>query len=170
MYQQVKDINLSKESPCGHGIVTCFSIYGGRSGSGEACNFAADPRGPPQDRLWVDTMLDDQVCQLSLVVLLCYWFVCVAAVLPLCYHRVICHPQKGRDALLSTVAPTALNTGCMRARAGCERLALRAPSSAQAGKHHTHLCRHDRHCCHDCECHYQCHVSIGCVIAQSLLW
>ncbi|KAL3138383.1 hypothetical protein ABBQ32_006185 [Trebouxia sp. C0010 RCD-2024] len=57
---EVKDINLSKESPCGHGTVTCFSIYGGKSGSGEVCNFAADPSGPPQDRLWVDTMLDDQ--------------------------------------------------------------------------------------------------------------
>lgn len=66
-YVQVKDINLSKESPCGHGTVTCFSIYGGRSGSGEACNFAADPRAPPQDRLWVDTMLDDQVSYPSLV-------------------------------------------------------------------------------------------------------
>lgn len=61
MHLQVKDINLSKESPCGHGTVTCFSIYGGKSGSGEVCNFAADPSGPPQDRLWVDTMLDDQV-------------------------------------------------------------------------------------------------------------
>ena len=61
VHLQVKDINVSKESPCGHGIVTCFSIYGGKSGSGEVCNFAADPSGPPQDRLWVDTMLDDQV-------------------------------------------------------------------------------------------------------------
>ena len=68
LYVQVKDINLSKESPCGHGIVTCFSIYGGRggsSGSDLACNFAADPSGPPQGRLWVDTMLDDQVSLFS---------------------------------------------------------------------------------------------------------
>lgn len=86
MYQQVKDINLSKESPCGHGIVTCFSIYGGRSGSGEACNFAADPGGPPQDRLWVDTMLDDQVCH-SLLVLPC---ITVLYEMPLCYDCVIC--------------------------------------------------------------------------------
>lgn len=62
-HSQVKDINVSKESPCGHGIVTCFSIYGGSSGSGQVCNFAADASGPPQDRLWVDTMLDDQVWQ-----------------------------------------------------------------------------------------------------------
>ena len=55
---QVKEIDLSKESPCGHGVVTCFSIYGGDTG-GQICNFAADRSGPVQDQLWVDTMLDD---------------------------------------------------------------------------------------------------------------
>ena len=54
---QVKDIDLSKESPCGHGFVTCFSIYGGTVGN-EVCNFAADENAPCQDQLWVDTMLD----------------------------------------------------------------------------------------------------------------
>ncbi len=54
---QVKDIDLSKESPCGHGFVTCFSIYGGTVDN-EVCNFAADKNAPCQDQLWVDTMLD----------------------------------------------------------------------------------------------------------------
>jgi hypothetical protein len=54
---QVKDIDLSKESPCGHGYVTCFSIYGGTVDN-EVCNFAADEKAPHQDQLWVDTMLD----------------------------------------------------------------------------------------------------------------
>ena len=54
---QVKDIDLSKESPCGHGLVTCFSIYGGTVDNG-VCNFAADENAPRQDQLWVDTMLD----------------------------------------------------------------------------------------------------------------
>ena len=53
---QVKDIDLSKESPCGHGVVTCFSIYGGDP-NGNVCNFAADALGPKQDQLWVDTLL-----------------------------------------------------------------------------------------------------------------
>ena len=53
-------IDLSKESPCGHGIVTCFSIYGGTTG-GKICNFAADSSGPEQDQLWVDTMLGSEV-------------------------------------------------------------------------------------------------------------
>ncbi|KAL0038670.1 hypothetical protein WJX79_002562 [Trebouxia sp. C0005] len=54
---EVKDIDLSKESPCGHGFVTCFSIYGGTVDN-EVCNFAADKHAPHQDQLWVDTMLD----------------------------------------------------------------------------------------------------------------
>ncbi|KAL0051060.1 hypothetical protein WJX82_001248 [Trebouxia sp. C0006] len=54
---EVKDIDLSKESPCGHGFVTCFSIYGGTVDN-EVCNFAADENAPRQDQLWVDTMLD----------------------------------------------------------------------------------------------------------------
>ena len=52
----MKDIDLSKESPCGHGVVTCFSIYGGDS-EGNVCNFASDADGVKQDQLWVDTLL-----------------------------------------------------------------------------------------------------------------
>lgn len=55
---QVKEIDLSKESPCGHGVVTCFSIYGGDA-RGQVCNFAADRGGAGQDQLWVDTMLNN---------------------------------------------------------------------------------------------------------------
>lgn len=55
---QVKEIDLSKESPCGHGVVTCFSIYGGDA-RGQVCNFAAGREVPGQDQLWVDTMLDN---------------------------------------------------------------------------------------------------------------
>lgn len=57
------DIDLSKESPCGHGVVTCFSIYGGDS-DGVICNFAADTASHVQDQLWVDTLLEgDKVRQ-----------------------------------------------------------------------------------------------------------
>ena len=70
------DIDLSKESPCGHGTVTCFSLYGGvgnGSGSAEVCNFAADPDATPQDQLWVDTMLDGNQVELTTLLLLIYW-------------------------------------------------------------------------------------------------
>ena len=63
---QVKDIDLSKESPCGHGFVTCFSIYGGTVDN-KVCNFAADENAPCQDQLWVDTMLDgNEVSQMQM--------------------------------------------------------------------------------------------------------
>ena len=55
---QVMDIDLSKESPCGHGVVTCFSVYGGHHDGNVICNFAADTSGVVQDQLWVDTMLE----------------------------------------------------------------------------------------------------------------
>lgn len=57
MLGQVKDIDLSKESPCGHGVVTCFSLYGGDP-DGNVCNFAADGSEQQQDQLWVDTLLE----------------------------------------------------------------------------------------------------------------
>ena len=72
VYAQVMDIDLSKESPCGHGTVTCFSLYGGvgnGSGSAEVCNFAADPDATPQDQLWVDTMLDGNQVELTTLLL-----------------------------------------------------------------------------------------------------
>lgn len=52
---EVSDIDVTKESPCGHGRVICFSIYGGPD-----IHFGAEPptKGAPrQDQLWVDTML-----------------------------------------------------------------------------------------------------------------
>lgn len=50
---------MSKESPCGHGTVICFSVY-----CGEDINFGESMNGEPadgviQDQLWVDTMVDD---------------------------------------------------------------------------------------------------------------
>ena len=52
---QVSDIDVTKESPCGHGRVICFSLYGGSD-----IHFGAElPKAgaPRQDQLWVDTML-----------------------------------------------------------------------------------------------------------------
>jgi len=55
----VSHIDVSKESPCGHGTVICFSVY-----CGEGINFGESMGGEPadgviQDQLWVDTMVDD---------------------------------------------------------------------------------------------------------------
>lgn len=46
---------MSKESPCGHGYVTCVSIY-----CGPDVHFGrAKPRGGVlQSQLWVDTLLE----------------------------------------------------------------------------------------------------------------
>ena len=52
---QVSDIDVTKESPCGHGRVICFSIYAGPN-----IHFGAElptKGAPKQDQLWVDTML-----------------------------------------------------------------------------------------------------------------
>lgn len=50
---EVKDIDLQQDSPCGHGYVTCFSVY-----AGESLNFRPDSSsGPPLTHLWVDTLL-----------------------------------------------------------------------------------------------------------------
>lgn len=48
-------IDVSKESPCGHGYVTCVSIY-----CGPDVHFGrAKPRGGVlQSQLWVDTLLE----------------------------------------------------------------------------------------------------------------
>ena len=57
--RQVSHIDVAKESPCGHGIVICFSVY-----CGEDVNFGESLDGQPadgiiQNQLWVDTMVDD---------------------------------------------------------------------------------------------------------------
>ena len=64
---QVSEIDVTKESPCGHGRVICFSIYGGPD-----MHFGAEPHAagaPRQNQLWVDTMLGNNevsctACQL----------------------------------------------------------------------------------------------------------
>ena len=68
---QVSDIDVTKESPCGHGRVICFSLYGGPD-----MHFGAElpaARAPRQNQLWVDTMLGNnevsctacQMCTMS---------------------------------------------------------------------------------------------------------
>ena len=58
--QQVSHIDVTKESPCGHGTVICFSVY-----CGEDIDFGGSGDGDiRQNQLWVDTMVDgakDQV-------------------------------------------------------------------------------------------------------------
>lgn len=56
---EVSHIDISKESPCGHGRVICFSVY-----CGENVHFGDTVDGQPadgilQNQLWVDTMADD---------------------------------------------------------------------------------------------------------------
>ena len=59
--RQVSHIDVTKESPCGHGVVICFSVY-----CGEDIDFGGSVDGEIlQNQLWVDTMADgakDQVC------------------------------------------------------------------------------------------------------------
>lgn len=47
---EVKNIDVSKESPKGHGEVTCFSIY-----CGSDVNFGTDP-SEIKTHLWVDVL------------------------------------------------------------------------------------------------------------------
>ena len=47
---EVRNIDVMKESPRGHGTVTCFSVYCGDVNFGEA---SAET---PRTHLWVDTM------------------------------------------------------------------------------------------------------------------
>ena len=57
---QVSDIDVKKDSPCGHGRVTCLSVY-----CGDDANFAV-PGEPPKRQLWVDTLgMSDEVCAVS---------------------------------------------------------------------------------------------------------
>lgn len=62
---QVSDIDISKESPCGHGTVICFSIYCGRE-----VHFGELVDGQPadgilQNQLWVDTLVDEHKGQVA---------------------------------------------------------------------------------------------------------
>ena len=49
---QVSDIDVKKQSPCGHGRVICFSVY-----SGKDLHLAKEPPidGVLKTQLWVDT-------------------------------------------------------------------------------------------------------------------
>lgn len=62
---QVSHIDVSKESPCGHGVVICFSVY-----CGHEAHFGELVDGQPadgilQNQLWVDTLVDDQKDQVQ---------------------------------------------------------------------------------------------------------
>ena len=62
---QVSDIDISKESPCGHGTVICFSVYCGRE-----VHFGELVDGQPadgilQNQLWVDTLGDEHKGQVA---------------------------------------------------------------------------------------------------------
>jgi hypothetical protein len=64
---QVSNIDITKESPCGHGTVICFSVY-----CGEDVHFGETVDGQPADgivqsQLWVDTMVDDAKDQVRLL-------------------------------------------------------------------------------------------------------
>ena len=57
---QVSFIDISKESPCGHGTVICFSVYcGAEAHFGELVD-GQPVDGVVQNELWVDTLADDQ--------------------------------------------------------------------------------------------------------------
>lgn len=52
LHLQVADIDVKKQSPCGHGTVICFSVYGGKD-----IHLASEPpiHGVRKTQLWVDT-------------------------------------------------------------------------------------------------------------------
>ncbi len=55
---QVADIDVKKQSPCGHGTVICFSVYGGKDIHLADEPPAAGPEGGEavkKNQLWVDT-------------------------------------------------------------------------------------------------------------------
>ena len=92
---QVSHIDVTKESPCGHGVVICFSVY-----CGEDIDFGGSVDGEIlQNQLWVDTMADgakDQVCFLwslqavlaeSVLVKLCILRGCVVCCCVVCKTR-----------------------------------------------------------------------------------
>lgn len=57
MAVQVAFIDVTKQSPCGHGKVICLSIYGG-----EDLHFDNQPpiNGQKKTTLWIDTYFDGQ--------------------------------------------------------------------------------------------------------------
>ena len=59
-WHQVSHIDITKESPCGHGVVICFSVYAGAGANLGECTPEGEPEdGIVQSQLWVDTMVDD---------------------------------------------------------------------------------------------------------------
>ena len=88
---QVADIDISKESPCGHGTVICFSVYCGRE-----VHFGELVDGQPadgilQNQLWVDTLVDEEKSQVA--------------------HHLLC--TLGKDFLIVWVAVTAGDCGLL---------------------------------------------------------
>ncbi len=64
---QVAHIDITKESPCGHGTVICFSVYAGPRASFGECSPNGEPvDGLVQSQLWVDTMADERKDQVRL--------------------------------------------------------------------------------------------------------
>ena len=62
---QVSFIDISKESPCGHGTVICFSVYcGAEAHFGELVD-GQPADGVVQNELWVDTLVNDQKDQVN---------------------------------------------------------------------------------------------------------
>ena len=54
---EVMDIDVTRESPCCHGVVTCFSIYCGSDVDFSQGNVTGDPK---KTMLWVDTWLNGE--------------------------------------------------------------------------------------------------------------
>jgi len=56
---QVSHIDVSKESPCGHGTVICFSVYCGQNAHFGELVDDEPADGIVQNQLWVDTLADE---------------------------------------------------------------------------------------------------------------
>ena len=106
---QTKEFEIGKQSPCGHGHVICFSIYGGAevnfrrliSEESPLASASADGSDPPavQSQLWVDTMLDDEVGQLFVVVNCQYCHCCIAPTWLLLSQPMSTRPSPPRSPL-----------------------------------------------------------------------
>lgn len=60
MWMQTRNFDIARQSPRGHGEVICFSVYGGAE-----LDFRESQKGRRkgrQNQLWVDTMVEDEVC------------------------------------------------------------------------------------------------------------
>ena len=62
---QVSFIDVSKESPCGHGTVICFSVFCGAGAHFGELVDGQPADGAVQNELWVDTLVDDQKDQVN---------------------------------------------------------------------------------------------------------